>query len=121
MALGLLSLFVALNGPAVASDAISGAAAKRIAAKDIGIGAVNSAAIQDGSVAGKDIKTAAVTSKHIANGTVTSNDLSAGTQAALTGATGAPGQPGNPGQDGSPDTPAQVRDKLLTVDGPAPA
>jgi hypothetical protein len=115
VALGLLALFVALNGPAVASDAISRTAAKKIVAKDIGKGAVNSAAIQDGTVAGKDIKPGAVTSKHIANATIISSDLSADTKTALKGATGASGSAGAPG---SPDTATQVRDKLLTVDGP---
>ena len=71
------------------------------------------------SVRSKQIKAGAVKKAELAKNAVSSPKVKDGS---LLGADFAAGQlpqgpQGDPGADGSPDTPAQVRDKLLQVDG----
>lgn len=108
VSIGLMSLFIALGGPAVAADAVS--SAKRM---------ITGKQIKNGSIAMKDLSLKTVTALRGQTGP-------AGPQgpAGANGANGADGVPGAQGPQGEPGTSGgaeltseQVRDKLLQADG----
>ena len=129
-----VAVFVALGGSSYAAVKITG--------KDVRNGSLTGKDLRNGTVTGADIKAEAINSDDVQDGSLLAGDFRAGQLPAGAtgpkgdpgaagaqgerGAAGAPGAKGEPappgapgaaGADGSPDTAAQVRDKLLTVDG----
>jgi hypothetical protein len=97
-----VAVFIALGGSSYAAIALIK-------------NSVKSRHIGKGQVKRSDIGTNAVTSAKVNNSSLLARDFKAGELPA--GATGPAGPRGAAGQDGSPDTPAQVLEKLKTVDG----
>lgn len=98
---GMLMTF--LIGLVLASAATAGAASL-----------ITGKRIKDGSITAKDLSKAI--RKQLAMSGAPGATGSAG-PAGPAGTAGAPGAPGADGSDGSPDSAAQIRDKLVTVDG----
>ena len=100
-----LCLFLVLGGGALAAAHITG--------RDIVNGSVRSADIRNNDVRGKDIRNGTITSRDVRDRSLLSSDFKPGSLPA-----GARGPAGPRGANGSPDSAAQVRSKLKTVDGP---
>jgi hypothetical protein len=138
-AVAYLALFVALGGTSfAAATTITGKNVKdsSLTGADVKKGSLTGTDVKNNSLGGSDIGTGAVNSDDVQNGALLSEDFAPGQllqgsqgpkgdtglqglkgDTGLQGLKGDPGVDGIDGQDGSPDTAAQVRDKLLTVDG----
>ena len=138
--LGAIALFLALGGTSYALALDEGSVSSReirdggVRSVDIGRHAVKSRHIARHAVTARNIGRDAVTPAKIAPNAVSSEEVEDGSLLATDfrpgqipkgekgdrgpqGLKGAKGDKGDTGASGSPDTPAQVLDKLKTVDG----
>jgi hypothetical protein len=108
--LGLIAIFIALSGSAVAAT--------------VAKNSVTSTSIKNSGVKLKDLAPGSVDSSKVVDDSLTGADFNESTLNGIRGPQGEPGpqgQPGpqgEPGPAGSPDTGAQILSKLAPVDGP---
>jgi hypothetical protein len=106
---GYIALFIALGGAAYAA----GLARDSVKSKQIKAGAVKSSEVADGSLTGADVADAGLTGADVADAGLTGADVA---DDSLTGADVQESSLDLPA-GGQADTPQQLLDKLITVDG----